>query len=74
MHEFLEEAHKLFELHIYTMGDKHYAAEIKKILDPAGRLFASTISQVQQGKGLRVQQVVRGGWRGQCFYYRLCSW
>jgi RNA polymerase II C-terminal domain phosphatase-like 3/4 len=34
VHEFLEAARELFELHIYTMGDKQYAAEIRRILDP----------------------------------------
>ena len=43
----LWQARELYELHIYTMGDKHYAAEIRRILDPTGRLFTSVISQVR---------------------------
>jgi RNA polymerase II C-terminal domain phosphatase-like 3/4 len=46
VHELLEELKDLYELHIYTMGDKHYAAEIRRILDPRGRIFTSVISQV----------------------------
>ncbi|CAL0308321.1 unnamed protein product [Lupinus luteus] len=36
---FLEKARKLFELHLYTMGNKLYATEMAKILDPKGTLF-----------------------------------
>lgn len=28
-----------FELHVYTMGDRDYAAEMAKLLDPSGRFF-----------------------------------
>lgn len=28
-----------FELHVYTMGDRDYAAEMAKLLDPTGRFF-----------------------------------
>ncbi|GAX83989.1 hypothetical protein CEUSTIGMA_g11414.t1 [Chlamydomonas eustigma] len=45
VHELLEELKDLYELHIYTMGDKQYAAEIRGILDPRGRMFTSVISQ-----------------------------
>lgn len=41
--EFLEEMHLLFELHIYTMGDRDYAAEMARRLDPSRRLFAERI-------------------------------
>ncbi|WCJ26747.1 RNA polymerase II C-terminal domain phosphatase-like 3 [Euphorbia peplus] len=36
---FLEKASKLFELHLYTMGNKLYATEMAKVLDPTGKLF-----------------------------------
>ncbi|OIW17294.1 hypothetical protein TanjilG_22406 [Lupinus angustifolius] len=36
---FLEKARKLFELHLYTMGNKLYATEMAKVLDPKGTLF-----------------------------------
>ncbi|OIW17296.1 hypothetical protein TanjilG_22408 [Lupinus angustifolius] len=36
---FLEKASKLFELHLYTMGNKLYATEMAKVLDPRGTLF-----------------------------------
>uniref|UniRef100_A0A7N0VAG6 protein-serine/threonine phosphatase n=1 Tax=Kalanchoe fedtschenkoi TaxID=63787 RepID=A0A7N0VAG6_KALFE len=40
---FLEKASQLFELHLYTMGNKLYASEIAKILDPEGVLFAGRV-------------------------------
>lgn len=40
---FLEKASKLFEMHLYTMGNKLYATEMAKVLDPKGILFAGRV-------------------------------
>ena len=40
---FLVEAHKLFELHIYTHGDQDYAAEMAKLLDPNKSMFVGRV-------------------------------
>uniref|UniRef100_A0A0D9XSG4 protein-serine/threonine phosphatase n=1 Tax=Leersia perrieri TaxID=77586 RepID=A0A0D9XSG4_9ORYZ len=40
---FLEKASKLYELHLYTMGNKVYATEMAKVLDPTGALFAGRV-------------------------------
>ncbi|KAL7109129.1 hypothetical protein ACP275_06G155700 [Erythranthe tilingii] len=40
---FLKEASKLYELHIYTMGDFLYALEMAKLLDPENIYFNSRI-------------------------------
>ncbi|MCD7449520.1 hypothetical protein HAX54_053332 [Datura stramonium] len=40
---FLEKASNLFELHLYTMGNKLYAMEMAKLLDPKGDLFAGRV-------------------------------
>ncbi|XP_047309024.1 RNA polymerase II C-terminal domain phosphatase-like 3 isoform X1 [Impatiens glandulifera] len=40
---FLKQASKLFELHLYTMGNKMYATEMAKLLDPKGVLFAGRV-------------------------------
>ncbi|KAH0457362.1 hypothetical protein IEQ34_012677 [Dendrobium chrysotoxum] len=40
---FLEKASKIFELHLYTMGNKLYATEMAKVLDPTGILFAGRV-------------------------------
>ncbi|CAN1328374.1 RNA polymerase II C-terminal domain phosphatase-like 3 [Linum perenne] len=40
---FLEKACQLFELHLYTMGNKLYATEMAKVLDPKGVLFAGRV-------------------------------
>ncbi|KAK6930752.1 FCP1 homology domain [Dillenia turbinata] len=40
---FLEKASKLYELHLYTMGNKIYATEMAKVLDTKGTLFAGRV-------------------------------
>ncbi|KAI3452549.1 hypothetical protein Pfo_009213 [Paulownia fortunei] len=40
---FLEKASKLYELHLYTMGNKYYATEMAKLLDPKGELFSGRV-------------------------------
>nr|XP_028952382.1 LOW QUALITY PROTEIN: RNA polymerase II C-terminal domain phosphatase-like 3 [Malus domestica] len=37
------QASQLFELHLYTMGNKLYATEMAKVLDPTGVLFAGRV-------------------------------
>ncbi|BDA42625.1 probable RNA polymerase II subunit A C-terminal domain phosphatase [Coccomyxa sp. Obi] len=45
--EFLEKAHEVSEMHIYTHGNAEYAAEMAKLLDPTKRFFAERI--ISQG-------------------------
>ncbi|KAL6781683.1 hypothetical protein ACKKBF_B09050 [Auxenochlorella protothecoides x Auxenochlorella symbiontica] len=40
---FLEQAHTICELHIYTMGDRAYARAMAAVLDPEGRLFSGRV-------------------------------
>ncbi|GAB2220357.1 hypothetical protein Droror1_Dr00008004 [Drosera rotundifolia] len=40
---FLEKASKLYEMHLYTMGNKLYATEMAKLLDPKGVLFSGRV-------------------------------
>ena len=42
--EFLADAHELYDLHVFTMGDKDYAAGMAKLLDPQGRLFGGKVA------------------------------
>ncbi|RZC60307.1 hypothetical protein C5167_022067 [Papaver somniferum] len=50
---FLEKASKLYELHLYTMGNKRYATEMAKLLDPSGALFSGrVISRGDDGESL----------------------
>ncbi len=45
--EFLEKAHEVSEMHIYTHGNAEYAIEMARLLDPTKRFFAERIiSQV----------------------------
>ncbi|EMS57931.1 RNA polymerase II C-terminal domain phosphatase-like 4 [Triticum urartu] len=41
--KFLKEASNMFEMYIYTMGDKAYAIEIAKLLDPRNVYFNSKV-------------------------------
>lgn len=41
--KFLKEASNMFEMYIYTMGDKAYAIEIAKLLDPGNVYFGSKV-------------------------------
>uniref|UniRef100_A0A1D1ZKU4 protein-serine/threonine phosphatase n=2 Tax=Anthurium amnicola TaxID=1678845 RepID=A0A1D1ZKU4_9ARAE len=40
---FLVKASQLYELHLYTMGNKLYATEMAKVLDPSGALFSGRV-------------------------------
>ena len=40
---FLKEASKLFEMYIYTMGERAYAVEMAKLLDPENIYFNSKV-------------------------------
>lgn len=40
---FAHQASKLYELHLYTMGNKLYATEMAKLLDPMGALFSGRV-------------------------------
>ncbi|KAK4777924.1 hypothetical protein SAY87_018111 [Trapa incisa] len=57
--QFLKEANEMFEMHIYTMGDKPYAREMAKLLDPGDQYFNDRIISRDDGtqkhqKGLDV--------------------
>jgi RNA polymerase II subunit A-like phosphatase len=43
--DFLERTSRMFELCIYTMGNRAYAAAVRSILDPDRRLFVSVVSR-----------------------------
>ncbi|KAL2227922.1 UNVERIFIED_CONTAM: hypothetical protein Sindi_1771900 [Sesamum indicum] len=43
VHAFLKEASNLFEMYIYTMGERPYALEMAKLLDPGDVYFNSRI-------------------------------
>ncbi|XP_021721960.1 RNA polymerase II C-terminal domain phosphatase-like 4 [Chenopodium quinoa] len=62
VHKFLQEANKMFEMYIYTMGDRAYALEMAKLLDPENQYFQTRIISRddcpnQDRKGLNVLQV-----------------
>ncbi|KAG7037160.1 RNA polymerase II C-terminal domain phosphatase-like 4 [Cucurbita argyrosperma subsp. argyrosperma] len=59
VHTFLKEASQLFEMYIYTMGERAYAYEMAKLLDPKREYFSSKVISRDDGtqkhqKGLDV--------------------
>ncbi|XP_015081180.1 RNA polymerase II C-terminal domain phosphatase-like 4 [Solanum pennellii] len=59
VHTFLKEASSLFEMYIYTMGERPYALEMANLLDPGGiyfhsRVIAQSDSTRRHQKGLDV--------------------
>eukprot|EP00249_Psilotum_nudum_P013762 c24495_g1_i1 orf=821-2596(-) len=46
-HKFLEEASKIFEMYVYTMGERVYALAMAQLLDPKGRFFGNRV--ISQG-------------------------
>ncbi|KAJ1379759.1 Reticulon [Sesbania bispinosa] len=59
VHTFLKEASEMFEMYIYTMGDRPYALEMAKLLDPQGEYFNAKVISRDDGtqrhqKGLDV--------------------
>lgn len=42
--EFFSEVRKYYDLHVFTMGDKSYAAAIANLLDPSGQMFGGRVA------------------------------
>lgn len=54
LRNFLQEASKLFEMYIYTMGERAYALEIAKIIDPDKVYFDTRV--ISQGDSTKRHQ------------------
>ncbi|KAL1348241.1 hypothetical protein AAHE18_07G065800 [Arachis hypogaea] len=46
---FLREASQMFDMYIYTMGDRPYALEMAKLLDPQGKYFNAKVISRDDG-------------------------
>ena len=46
---FLKQASELFEMYIYTMGDRAYALEMAKLLDPKKEYFGDRVISRDDG-------------------------
>ncbi|CAL9244027.1 unnamed protein product [Arabidopsis halleri] len=49
VHSFLKEASEMFVMYIYTMGDRAYARQMAKLLDPKGEYFGDRIISRDDG-------------------------
>ncbi|XXH01040.1 condensin complex non-SMC subunit Cnd1 [Hypoxylon texense] len=57
--EFLERIHKMFELHVYTMGTRAYAVNIAKIVDPTQKLFGNRIISRDENESITAKSLQR---------------
>ena len=55
--DFLRAASRLCQLYIYTMGDKRYAQEMARLLDPGGALFSGRIISNEESTNARVKDL-----------------
>lgn len=60
--ELLKEASKLYELTVYTNGERAYANEMAKILDPTGKLFQGRVVSYRDStrRGVKDLDIVLG--------------
>ena len=42
--KFFEKVREMYDLHVFTMGDRNYAAGMAQLLDPTGRLFGGRVA------------------------------
>jgi RNA polymerase II subunit A C-terminal domain phosphatase len=57
--DFLQNIAKLYELHIYTMGTRLYAQNIREIVDPTGALFGDRILSRDESGSLTAKNLQR---------------
>ncbi|RHN73901.1 putative protein-serine/threonine phosphatase [Medicago truncatula] len=50
---FLKEASKMFEMYIYTMGDRRYSLEMARLLDPQGKFFKDKVISRDDGTEMK---------------------
>ncbi|CDS11612.1 hypothetical protein LRAMOSA03875 [Lichtheimia ramosa] len=57
--EFLEQVSKLYELHIYTMGTRHYAEAVAREIDPEDKLFRDRILSRDESGSMTQKKIQR---------------
>lgn len=63
---FLKEANQMFEMYIYTMGDRAYAKEMAKLLDPSEEYFPSRVISRDDGTERTQKRFGYTPWEGKC--------
>ena len=67
--DFLREAAKLYRLYVYTMGERGYALEMAKLLDPEENLFPERVISANDSSHRRIKDldiVLGGEWASTC--------
>jgi len=57
--KFLEEASKLYELHVYTMGTRSYAQHVCQIVDPQQKIFGDRILSRDESGSMQMKNLKR---------------
>lgn len=57
--QFLEHVAELFELHVYTMGTRAYAANIARLVDPDQKLFGDRIISRDENGSMTAKSLAR---------------
>ncbi|KAF8938112.1 Carboxy-terminal domain (CTD) phosphatase [Dissophora ornata] len=56
---FLKNVTSLYELHIYTMGTRNYAAAVANVIDPDGRFFSQRILSRDENSSMTQKSIER---------------
>ncbi|KAF9913635.1 Carboxy-terminal domain (CTD) phosphatase [Lobosporangium transversale] len=56
---FLKEVSRAYELHIYTMGTRNYAAAVANVIDPEGRYFSQRILSRDENSHMTQKSIQR---------------
>lgn len=59
LRDFLEHISQLYELHVYTMGTRAYAANIAKIVDPDQKLFGNRVISRDENGSMTAKSLQR---------------
>lgn len=59
LREFLEHISQMYELHVYTMGTRAYAANIAKIVDPDQKLFGNRVISRDENGSMTAKSLQR---------------
>ncbi|ROV98494.1 hypothetical protein VPNG_08558 [Cytospora leucostoma] len=59
LRQFLEKISQLYELHVYTMGTRAYAANIAKIVDPDKKLFGDRVISRDENGNMTAKSLQR---------------
>lgn len=64
VHDFLEEAHKMFKMYVYTKGNRYYAESVLEMIDPRRIYFGRRVVTREESPYLKTLDLVLADERG----------